>query len=70
MIMKRILLFSLAFVFAASTFAQRVYAPKELRNIALPQKSAVTEATNLNNSPVKPATPFELAEEDVTIGLT
>jgi hypothetical protein len=68
--MKRILLFSLAVIFTASTFAQRAYAPKELRNIALPHEPAVTEATNLNNSPVKPSAPIEVAEEDVTIGLT
>jgi hypothetical protein len=67
--MKRILLFSIALLFIGSAIAQRIYAPKELRNIAVPQGQAITESLNTSNE-VLPAAPFDALVEEETAGLT
>ena len=67
--MKRIFLFTLAIVFTASAFAQRVHVSKELRNFAVPQKQAVTESMNFSNE-VLPAAPIEVIVDEATMGLT
>jgi len=68
--MKRILLFTLVFCFAASTFAQRVYTPKELRNVSVANTQAITESLNFNNEDALPAAPVEVLVDEATMGLT
>lgn len=67
MIMKRILLFTIALGFAISTFAQqRAVATKELRNKAVPMEKAITES-NFTNQQALPQADFWPPEEDDVI---
>ena len=67
--MKRTLLFTLVLLFTASAFAQRVYSPKDLRNVAAPKGQAITESLNFSNE-VLPAAPVEVIVDEATMGLT
>lgn len=69
MIMKRILLFSLVLFIAAGTMAQRVYAPKTVRDIAAPKAAPITESMNFDYK-VLPAAQSAFLVDEETAGLT
>lgn len=68
--MKRILLFTLVLLFTASSFAQRLSAPKDLHNNYLPKDKATTETTNFTNTTKIPAASYKVAVDEATMGIT